>query len=62
MKLNKALDSEVKYEKENYTQLEDIQTFLDQSGFIFKETDDGVQMSLTKEVLDKDVEILFEAR
>ena len=32
-KLDKALESEVKYENENYTQLEDIETFLNESGF-----------------------------
>ena len=61
-KLTKALESEIKYENENYTQLEDIETFLNESGFVFKETDDGLQMSLTKEVGDKKVEVLFEAR
>lgn len=61
-KLNKSLDSEVKYENENYTQLEDIETFLNESGFLFKETDDGLTMTLTKEVGDKMVEVVFEAR
>ena len=61
-KLNKALDQEVKYESENYTQLEDIETFLNESGFKFQETDGGVQMSLSKNVGDKKVEVLFEAR
>ena len=32
-KLVKSLDSEIKYENENYTQLEDIETFLNESGF-----------------------------
>ena len=32
-KLEKALESEAKYEHENYTQLEDIETFLNESGF-----------------------------
>jgi len=61
-KLNKSLDSEVKYENENYTQLEDIETFLNESGFLFKETDEGLTMTLTKEVGDKMVEVVFEAR
>ena len=61
-KLNKALESEIKYENENYTQLEDIETFLNESGFVFKETDDGLQMTLTKEVGDKKVEVHFDAR
>jgi hypothetical protein len=34
------LDSEIKYEDENYTQLEDIETFLNESGFKFTE-DEG---------------------
>ena len=61
-KLNKALESEIKYENENYTQLEDIETFLNESGFVFKETEDGLNMSLTREVGDKKVEVVFEAR
>ena len=61
-KLNKALDSEIKYENENYSQLEDIETFLNESGFKFKETDSGIKMVLTKEVGDKIVEVHFEAR
>ena len=61
-KLNKSLDSEVKYENENYTQREDIETFLNESGFLFKETDEGLTMTLTKEVGDKMVEVVFEAR
>jgi hypothetical protein len=61
-KLNKSLDSEIKYENENYVQLEDIETFLNDSGFQFTESDSGLMMSLTKEVGDKNVEIQFEAR
>ena len=61
-KLSKALDSEIKYENENYTQLDDIETFLNESGFIFSEEDDGLTMTLTKEVGDKKVEIVFDAR
>jgi len=61
-KLSKSLDSEIKYENENYTQLEDIETFLNESGFLFKETDGGLKMTLTKEVGDKNIEIVFEAR
>jgi lysozyme family protein len=33
LQLNKALDSEIKYENENYSQLEDIETYLNESGF-----------------------------
>ena len=61
-KLGKALDSEIKYENENYTQLEDIETFLNESGFLFNESEDGLSMTLTKEVGDKKVEVVFEAR
>jgi len=61
-KLNKALESEVKYEQENYSQLEDIETFLNESGFMFKETDGGLQMSLHKAVGDKKIEVVFDAR
>jgi len=61
-KLNKALDSEIKYENENYTQLEDIETFLNESGFTFSEHDDNLHMFLTKEVGDKHIEVAFEAR
>jgi hypothetical protein len=32
-KLSKALEKELKYENENYAQLEDIDTFLKESGF-----------------------------
>ena len=38
-KLNKSLEKEIKYENENYQQLEDIETFLKESGFTFKESD-----------------------
>mgnify|MGYP002396006750 CR=1 FL=1 len=61
-KLQKSLDSEIKYENENYTQLEDIETFLNESGFKFMEQENGLNMSLTKEVGDKHVEVQFEAR
>lgn len=36
-KLSKALEKEIKYENENYSQLEDIETFLNDSGFVFSE-------------------------
>lgn len=61
-KLNRALEKEIKYENENYAQLEDIETFLNESGFAFKEEDDGIFMSLTKQVGNKVVEVTFEAR
>ena len=61
-KLTKSLDSEIKYENENYAQLEDIETFLSESGFQFKEQESGLNMTLTKDVGDKMVEVHFEAR
>ena len=36
-KLAKALEKEVKYENDNYNQLEDIETFLKESGFVYSE-------------------------
>jgi hypothetical protein len=61
-KLDKALSKEIKYENENYQQLEDIETFLQESGFAFAETDAGVAMTLTKTIGDKTIEIAFDAR
>ncbi len=61
-KLNKALEKEIKYENENYSQLEDIETFLNDSGFKFSEQENGITMTLTKTVGDKTVEVHFEAR
>lgn len=61
-KLTRALEKEIKYENENYTQLEDIEAFLKESGFGFTEQADGIFMSLKKQVGDKTVEITFEAR
>jgi len=61
-KLAKALENEIKYENDNYSQLEDIETFLKESGFVYTEQDDGTKMSLTKTLGDKKIEILFEAR
>lgn len=60
--MNKALEKEIKYENENYSQLEDIETFLKESGFKYQEEEDGIQMTLTKTVGDKTVEIIFESR
>ena len=61
-KLGKALEKEVKYENENYTQLEDIETFLNESGFAFKESDSSHEMTLSKQVGDKTLTIVFESR
>ena len=61
-KLGRALEKEIKYENENYAQLEDIETFLNESGFSFSEEDTGIFMTLKKQVGDKLVEVTFEAR
>jgi hypothetical protein len=61
-KLGKALEKEVKYENENYTQLEDIETFLNESGFKYSEEDNGILLRLTKTVGEKQIEVQFEAR
>lgn len=60
--MNKALEKELKYENENYSQLDDIETFLNESGFAFEEGDADIIMKLTKTIGDKLVEIQFEAR
>merc|ERR1719246_356444 len=61
-KLDKALSKEIKYENENYQQLEDIETFLQESGFAFNEVEEGVAMGLTKTIGEKTIEIMFDAR
>ena len=61
-KLARALEKEIKYENDNYTQLEDIGTYLDDSGFKFSEEDNGINMTLSKTVGDKTVEVCFESR
>jgi len=61
-KLSRALDKEIKYENENYTQLEDIEQFLNESGFEYTEEDNGIFMTLKKKVGTKTVEVVFEAR
>ena len=61
-KLDNALSEEMKYENENYTQLEDIDTFLNESGFKFTESDSKIEMTLTKVVGDKTVVVQFDAR
>ncbi len=60
--MTKSLDKEIKYENENYSQLDDIETYLNDSGFKFSEVENGVVMTLTKTVGDKHVEVQFEAR
>jgi len=61
-KLIKSLNKEITYEQENYTQLEDIDTFLNESGFAFSETDAGVAMTLSKTIGDRTIEVVFDAR
>ena len=60
--MTKSLEKEIKYENENYSQVNDLETFLNESGFKFSEVENGVQMTLTKTVGDKLVEVQFEAR
>ena len=60
--MSKALEKEIKYENENYSKLDDIQQYLDESKFSFTEQENGVVLSLTKSVGDKQIEIQFEAR
>uniref|UniRef100_A0A7S3MVU1 Uncharacterized protein n=1 Tax=Strombidium inclinatum TaxID=197538 RepID=A0A7S3MVU1_9SPIT len=61
-KLSKALESEVKYENENYSQLEDIENFLNESGFQFSESDGGLTMTLKKTIGERAVTVSFDAR
>lgn len=60
--MNKSLEKEIKYENENYSQLDDIETYLNDSGFKFHEEENGVQLTLSKSVGDKVIEVQFEAR
>ena len=60
--MNKSLEKEIKYENDNYSQLEDIETFLNESGFKFHEDENGIAMVLSKTAGDKIVEVHFEAR
>ena len=60
--MSRALDKEIKYENENYSQLEDIDTYLNESGFKFSELPGGITMVLTKQVGNKTVEVHFDAR
>ena len=61
-KLVTALDKEIEYEKENYAQLEDTATFLDESGFDFYEEKEGMNCYLKKEVDGKIIQIQFASR
>ena len=61
-KLTKALEKEIKYENDNYSQLDDIESFIRESGFTFSEEEDGIHMSLTKTMGDKKIEVTFESR
>lgn len=60
--MTKSLEKEIKYESENYSQLDDIETYLNESGFTFSEQENGIVLTLSKTVGDKLVEIQFEAR
>lgn len=61
-KLAKSLEKEIKYENENYTVVEDIDSFITESGFTFSERDDSPQMTLTKTLGKYTITIQFEAR
>ena len=61
-KLQKALEKELKYENDNYNQLEDIDTFIRESGWNYSEVESGIMMCLAKTVGDKKIEVIFEAR
>ncbi len=61
-KLNKALEKEIAYENENYSKLEDIDTYLNESGFEFEEEDNGINLVLKKDLGDKTLEVKFESR
>ncbi len=61
-KLSKALESEIKYESENYSQLEDIENFLNEAGFHFSETADGLTITLKKTIDGREVTVSFDAR
>ena len=61
-KLTKSLEKEIKYENDNYSQLDDIETYLNESGFKFSEQDNGIVMTLNKTVGEQVVEVQFEAR
>ncbi len=61
-KLSKALEKEIKYENENYSQLEDIEVFLQESGFAFDEAQSSTNMVLSKDIGNKKIEVVFEAR
>jgi len=52
----------MKYENENYSQLEDIEIFLKDSGFKYSEEENNINMVLTKQVGNKTIEVHFEAR
>lgn len=62
LKLSKALTKELEYERENYQTLQDSETFLQESGFEFKETNAGVDCYLSKTVDGKKVTIHFQSR
>ena len=49
-KLERALAKELEYENDNYTQLEDTETFLQESGFDYSEEEGGLNCSLEKMV------------
>ena len=61
-KLERALSKELEYEEQNYTVLEDTETFLQESGFAYAEQEDGLDCSLEKMVDSRKVVVNFQAR
>jgi len=62
VRLQKSLQKELEYERENYHRLEDSETFLQESGFDYSEEENGLNCYLQKEVEGKAVTVHFTAR
>ena len=66
-KLVKVLDKEVEYESSNYQVDESVavtymQPYLQESGFTLDDSDDSIEVKLTKRVDNYEVEVTFQAR
>ena len=59
--LNKTLSDEIKFEKENYEPLKEIEEFLEYSGFKLAESPDSNQITLKKKVGNVFVKVIFES-
>ena len=62
--LKKCLDKEITYEETNYQPVsnEDMEKFLKENGFEFKESEHSTEMELKKSVDNLDVKVIFHAR